>query len=152
MYSTTDPIKGGLFSQKLSWRWLFCQAISLHPLIRYAHSNLDINLPLTAFSIIMIFFFFKFKTPTGNIRHKLSRVDWLYVVVAQFCFDHQWLSYIIDTILIFVLFQRKFHCHCWSHRCRPCTHLGRSHLSVELVPSCSPINQWCHHHSVLFLL
>lgn len=71
-------VEGGLFAQKLSWRWLFCE--SIRPLLPTLLTIiLDINIPLTIFSLLLVFFFLKLKTPTDHIFHKLSRVDWLYV-------------------------------------------------------------------------
>lgn len=56
------------------------QVNSTHPFLPSLTLVLDINLPLTAFSLLMVFFFLKLKTPTHNILNQLSHVDWLCVV------------------------------------------------------------------------
>ena len=40
---------------------------------------LDINLPLSSISFVLVLFFLRVRTPEGSILSKAKRVDWLYV-------------------------------------------------------------------------
>ncbi|OSS49741.1 hypothetical protein B5807_05918 [Epicoccum nigrum] len=58
--SATGPIFGGLFTERLSWRWCFW-----------------INLPFDGLAFIIILFFLDIHTPKTPILQGLKAVDWL---------------------------------------------------------------------------
>jgi EmrB/QacA subfamily drug resistance transporter len=58
--SSLGPIVGGLFTQKVSWRWCFY-----------------INLPLDGLAFIILFFVLDVETPKTPLRKGLKAVDWL---------------------------------------------------------------------------
>lgn len=41
--------------------------------------NADLNLPITGFAAVLVVVFMKLRTPTGTLREKLARMDWMYV-------------------------------------------------------------------------
>jgi MFS family permease len=58
--SSLGPVVGGLFTQKVSWRWCFY-----------------INLPFDGVAFLIILFFLDIKTPRTPLRKGLKAVDWL---------------------------------------------------------------------------
>jgi multidrug resistance protein len=58
--SSLGPIVGGLFTQKVSWRWCFW-----------------VNLPLDGLAFLIILFVLDLHTPRTPIRKGLKAVDWL---------------------------------------------------------------------------
>ncbi|KAF1833019.1 hypothetical protein BDW02DRAFT_570431 [Decorospora gaudefroyi] len=58
--SSLGPVVGGLFTQKVSWRWCFY-----------------INLPLDGVAFVILLFFLDLKTPKTPLRQGLKAVDWL---------------------------------------------------------------------------
>ncbi|KAF1944083.1 hypothetical protein EJ02DRAFT_420661 [Clathrospora elynae] len=58
--SSLGPVVGGLFTQKVSWRWCFY-----------------INLPLDGVAFLILLFFLNVKTPKTPLRQGLKAVDWL---------------------------------------------------------------------------
>ncbi|KAF2831333.1 hypothetical protein CC86DRAFT_314616 [Ophiobolus disseminans] len=58
--SSLGPVVGGLFTQKVSWRWCFY-----------------INLPFDAIAFFIILFFLDIHTPKTPLREGLKAVDWL---------------------------------------------------------------------------
>ncbi|KAJ4372251.1 hypothetical protein N0V83_004025 [Neocucurbitaria cava] len=58
--SSLGPVVGGLFTQKVSWRWCFY-----------------INLPFDGVAFLIILFFLDIKTPKTPLRKGLKAVDWL---------------------------------------------------------------------------
>lgn len=58
--SSLGPVVGGLFTQKVSWRWCFY-----------------INLPLDGLAFLILVFFLDLHTPKTPIRQGLKAVDWL---------------------------------------------------------------------------
>ncbi|BFZ62623.1 hypothetical protein YB2330_003724 [Saitoella coloradoensis] len=53
------PVIGGAFSEEATWRWVFWFTV-----------------PLTAISVVQIFFFLPLKHVVGSFRGKLAKVDW----------------------------------------------------------------------------
>lgn len=58
--SSLGPVVGGLFTQKVSWRWCFY-----------------INLPIDGVAFLIILFFLDIQTPKTPLRKGLKAVDWL---------------------------------------------------------------------------
>ncbi|KAH7399379.1 major facilitator superfamily-domain-containing protein [Pyrenochaeta sp. MPI-SDFR-AT-0127] len=58
--SSLGPVMGGLFTQKVSWRWCFY-----------------INLPLDGVAFLILLFFLDVHTPKTPLRQGLKAVDWL---------------------------------------------------------------------------
>ncbi|OAL55788.1 hypothetical protein IQ07DRAFT_498789 [Pyrenochaeta sp. DS3sAY3a] len=58
--SSLGPVVGGLFTQKVSWRWCFY-----------------INLPFDGVAFLIILFFLDLHTPKTPLRKGLKAVDWL---------------------------------------------------------------------------
>ncbi|RYN33529.1 hypothetical protein AA0115_g3203 [Alternaria tenuissima] len=58
--SSLGPVVGGLFTQKVSWRWCFY-----------------INLPFDGVAFLILLFFLDVKTPRTPLREGLKAVDWL---------------------------------------------------------------------------
>lgn len=58
--SSLGPVIGGLFTQKVSWRWCFY-----------------VNLPIDGLAFLIILFFLDIKTPKTALREGLKAVDWL---------------------------------------------------------------------------
>ncbi|KAH7087150.1 major facilitator superfamily-domain-containing protein [Paraphoma chrysanthemicola] len=58
--SSLGPVVGGLFTQKVSWRWCFY-----------------INLPIDGVAFLIILFFLDIQTPKTPLRQGLKAVDWL---------------------------------------------------------------------------
>ncbi|KAF2132901.1 hypothetical protein P153DRAFT_282938 [Dothidotthia symphoricarpi CBS 119687] len=94
--SSLGPVVGGLFTQKVSWRWCFY-----------------INLPFDGLAFIIILLFLDVKTPKTPLRQGLLAVDWLgslVMVSGVIMFllgleyggiSHPWDSAIVLCLLIF---------------------------------------------------
>ncbi|KAH8078743.1 iron permease [Cristinia sonorae] len=59
------PIVGGVFAQKVSWRWLFY-----------------LNLPIAGISLVLVAFFLRVRTPQGSFWEKVAKVDWFGNVIV----------------------------------------------------------------------
>ncbi|KAL1410653.1 hypothetical protein Q8F55_004672 [Vanrija albida] len=57
--NSAGPILGGIFTEKVTWRWCFY-----------------INLPLTALAIVTIVFLLPLKPVQGSVREKLAKLDY----------------------------------------------------------------------------
>ncbi|KAF3001897.1 hypothetical protein E8E13_006092 [Curvularia kusanoi] len=94
--SSLGPIVGGLFTQKVNWRWCFW-----------------INLPCDGLAFVIILFFLDIHTPKTPIRKGLKAVDWLGSLtmvagVVMFLLgleyggvSHPWDSAIVLCLIIF---------------------------------------------------
>ncbi|KAL3435969.1 major facilitator superfamily domain-containing protein [Aspergillus tetrazonus] len=58
--SVLGPILGGGFSENYTWRWIFY-----------------INLPFIGISAFLILFFFRLERPSGSLKAKLRRIDYI---------------------------------------------------------------------------
>ena len=94
--SGVGPIVGGLFTEKVSWRWCFW-----------------INLPLDGLSLILLIFFLKLETPKTPFLESVKAIDWLGglmivggVVTFLYGFEsadvtHPWGSAFVLCLIIF---------------------------------------------------
>lgn len=94
--SGVGPIVGGVFTQKVSWRWCFW-----------------INLPLDGLSLILLIFFLKLDTPKTPFWEAMKAIDWLGgltivggVIMFLYGFEsagitHPWASAFVLCLIIF---------------------------------------------------
>ncbi|KAL8663916.1 MAG: hypothetical protein Q9202_003465 [Teloschistes flavicans] len=97
--SALGPILGGVFTEKVSWRWCFY-----------------INLPFDGLAFIIIMFFLDIETPKTDLLAGLKAIDWLgsiTIVAGTIMFllgleyggvSHPWTSAIVLCLIIFGLF------------------------------------------------
>jgi EmrB/QacA subfamily drug resistance transporter len=96
--SGVGPVVGGVFTEKVSWRWCFY-----------------INLPLDGLSLVLLTFFLKLDNPRTPVIEGLKSIDWVGVVtiaggVVLFLFGmgsggvtHPWDSAFVLCLIIFGL-------------------------------------------------
>ncbi|KAI4195344.1 MAG: hypothetical protein LQ350_007270 [Teloschistes chrysophthalmus] len=97
--SALGPILGGVFTEKVSWRWCFY-----------------INLPFDGIAFAIIMFFLDIETPKTDLLAGLKAIDWLgsiTIVAGTIMFllgleyggvSHPWTSAIVICLIIFGLF------------------------------------------------
>ena len=91
------PLVGGLFTDKISWRWAFY-----------------VNVPLSVIAFVIILVYVNIPTPSENFKQKLLRIDYAGTLVLILCVvslllalewggvDYPWSSW--QIILLFCLF------------------------------------------------
>ncbi|KIP07377.1 hypothetical protein PHLGIDRAFT_105716 [Phlebiopsis gigantea 11061_1 CR5-6] len=68
--AATGPIVGGALADQGQWRWFFY-----------------LNIPLTGLAAILVVLFLNLKKPSGSLRGKLGRMDWVgsFLIIASSC-------------------------------------------------------------------
>ncbi len=110
------------------WRWLFCESAVKETGHALNHTT-DLNLPIVAVAETLVIIFLDSPIPSGTVRSKLRRMDWLYVSIYRSSYNYN-----NET-------QRQFNIHLEPYIVYACNDMGWCCRSLEICARASPFRR-----------